>query len=261
MLVSSPFFGTRGLQYVDNSFFVLGQTGESHNVLMNPNDTPLRWQESRLKIEEAPASKRAAMKTMLAERGCSEKKSTSKRKCSATYVEHIGVGYSDHLPQVARLSYVGDDFTEVAPQFSSVPAREGVVTSTQRCKEADAVAAPSLEFWKIENKGRCVLLDFSGAPQVLHTRGVYDFGFVLLKGSMLGLTMNGAYNPKPRGFFGGDNSSDMCFSRKVLQNDGGKVVRALGRLGYDNGMPVVFLAERGDITLTELPKEKAEACR
>jgi hypothetical protein len=201
------------------------------------------------------------MKAILAERGCFEKKSPSKRKCSATYVEHIGVGYSDHLPQVARLSYVGNDFTEVAPQFSAVPNQDVAVPVTQRCKESDAVPVAALEFWKIENKGRCVLLDFSGAPQVLRNRGVYDFGFVLLKGSMLGLTMNGAYNPKPRGFFGGDRSSDMCFSRKVLQNDGGKIVKALGRLGYDNGMPVVFLAERGDVTLADLPKEKVEACQ
>ncbi len=261
MLLSSAFFGTRALQYVDQSFFVLGQSGDAHGVLMNPNDTPLRWQEARLRVEEAPAAKRAGMKSILAERGCLEKKSQSKRKCSETYVEHIGVGYSDHLPQVARLSYVGDDFTEVAPQYSVVPATDISVTSTARCKEADAVAAAGIEFWKIENKGRCVLLDFSGAPQALRNRGVYNFGFVLLKGSMLGLTMNGAYNPKPRGFFGSDDSSDMCFSRKVLQHDGGKVVKALGRLGFDNGMPVVFLAERADVTLADLPKEKAEACR
>ena len=260
MLLDKQFFGTRGFQYVDQSFSVVGQIGAAHDVLMNPNDTPLRWQESRLRMEEAPHAKRDLMKVVLAERGCGDTKKSSNRKCQAVYSEHTGIGFSDHLPQTARVSFVGDDPTEVAPQFASQPRENVEQLHTKRCTDRESVAASSLEFWKLENMGKCVFIDFSGAPQSLHTRGVYDVGYVLVKGSILGLTMNDAHSPKPRGLLGGEKSSDMCFARKVLQHDGGKVVKAMGRLGYDNGLPTLFLFERSDVTLKDLPIEKTNVC-
>lgn len=260
MLLSPHFFGTRGIQYVNHSFWVVGQRGVARSVLMNPNDTPFRWQESRLKLDEVPATKRELIRTVLTERGCFDKKKTSRRKCAAAYTEHTGVGFSNHLPQVARLSFVGDDLTEVAPQFSKKPRDEFEKDNESVCSFASAPAVGGLEFWKPEHRGKCVSLDFVGAPQPLRTRGVYEYGYVLVRGNMLGITMNGAYNPKPRSVLGGEKSSDMCFARKVLQHDGGKVLRAVGKLGFDNGLPTIFLAERNDIFLVELPKEKQLAC-
>ncbi len=274
MLLAPAFFGSVGFQYVDLSFEALGQQGEAHRVLMNPNDTPLRWQEARLKLEEAPHGKREAIKSLLTSRGCfeaqgdaknsegktPEKKKPSKRKCGAAYTEHVGVGYSDHLPQVARLAFVGDDSTEVAAQYSEKPRSDLAVVTTKRCEEKNAAPVSTVEFWNLDNKGKCVVLDFAGAPQPLRTRGIYEFGYVIVKGSMLGITMSGAYNPKPKKMFGGEKSSDMCFARNVLQHEGGKILKAVGRLGFDNGMPVVFLAERDDVSFFDLPKEKKERC-
>jgi len=53
----------------------------------------------------------------------------------------------------------------------------------------------------------------------------------------------------------------MCFARKILQGEGGKLVSISGRLGIMDGMPAIVLAERADIILADLPYNKANSCQ
>jgi hypothetical protein len=89
----------------------------------------------------------------------------------------------------------------------------------------------------------------------------------------IGFTMNGDYNPNPNnrvtvkadvGKFSEGTpmspASDMCFARNVLQHEGGLVEKVLGRLGFDNGLPTIFIHSRDDIELDDLPEDKAKSC-
>ncbi len=272
ILIAQPLFDTAGFEYVDGSFAALGHSGVARQVLMNPNDTPLRWQESRLRFEEAPASKREGMQAAFALRGCSSEKERKKRKCKEAFTEHTGVGFSDHLPLTARLSFTGDA-DAVIFEIDKSPNRKMEFSDTPRCKNSEAVALDGLEFWKPEHLGRCVFWR-PAVPQPLRNRGVYEFGFVVFKENAIGLTMNGAYNPNSNnqvtvkadeGKLGDGTpmspASDMCFARNVLQHEGGLVEKVLGRLGFDNGLPTIFIHSRDDIELDDLPEDKAKACR
>jgi endonuclease/exonuclease/phosphatase family metal-dependent hydrolase len=273
ILISDSLFESSGFQYVDGSFSVLGQSGVASEILMNPNGTPLRWQEVKLRFEEAPSQKRDGMRAAFVARGCSDKtKNKNRRKCREAFTEYTGVGYSDHLPIRASFAFAGYG-ESVLLKVKTKPNKNASELSLARCTIEEASSLDKIEFWKIEHLGRCVVWR-PATPQPLKVRGVYEYTFVVVKENAIGITMNGAYNPfaGSKRVVGGveekatketemNASSDMCYSRKVLQHEGGSVAMMLGRLGFDNGMPTLFLYSRDDIDLDDLPEEKSKACR
>ena len=96
----------------------------------------------------------------------------------------------------------------------------------------------------------------------------------------LSLTMNRSYDwrpnisdtrvsleeaTRPQSHFNEKNwhpHSNKCFSRKVLQGEGGALRYALGRIDYSNGRLALYIASREahNIQLEQLPSKKRDAC-
>jgi hypothetical protein len=213
---------------------------------------------------------------MLTERGCFGENS-GRRRCRTFYTEHQGKGYSDHLGIAADFRLWGTGIPGRVGQVERI--QPNVLLSSRIESGCTATSDGSRNYpdlksidWNDEvNLGKCVRLEFGKHPAKLLTRGIYDSGYLQVNGKPLGVGMVGAYDPRPviqgvpqaraAGERGMSPLSNMCFARKVLQKTGGRVVRAVGRLGYDNGMLSILMARREDISLVDLPAEKRDACR
>ena len=60
----------------------------------------------------------------------------------------------------------------------------------------------------------------------------------------------------------GHPKSNKCFTRKVLQRPGGVLTYAVGRLGYNSGVPSLYIKSREEsqIILEDLPTTKRKSC-
>ena len=71
ILISDSLYQKQGLHYINQSFKVIGQDYPENSVLLAPDGQPYRWQIQNY----------------------------------FSYAYHIGRGYSDHLPLVAKFHY------------------------------------------------------------------------------------------------------------------------------------------------------------
>ena len=270
ILVSDTLFDHQGLQLVERSFQVVGQSQPVSDLLLGPNGDPYRWQIQRHR----------------------------------NYFKHLGRGFSDHLPLVATfkvMPYLADRSLrrqKMALQFPSAETESDrnpplIFSRPKICNEDIAEDGRSIN-WQDENSfiNKCIKIDVdaSDAPMKMYTRGKYQssyikFPFLNDEGNLelidLGVSINRAYDWRPNiddsrvsieeasikpGKYSQARShpkSNRCFLRKVLQGRGGDLRRIVGYVAYSDGYLNFHVASREakHIILENLPKKKKESCR
>ncbi len=258
MIISDDLYYNTGFQYVDNSFRVVGQSGKEADLMLDADGAPFRWQIRK----DKPAA------------------------------FHIGEGYSDHLPLIATFNYTAPSTRSLKKitlrKPSQVDTQESPAANfndVRVCDEKEAVAIKAVSFAKSEQwLNRCVIIE---GQHPLKSSSAHFANFIDVKTQgrssamvPLLLVMNRSWDGRPnvsdsrvdrdfaarQGRFQqarfGHPQSNKCFTRKVLQGTGGTLTHAMGRLGFYDGRPTVFIATREEqhIQLTNLPPEKANAC-
>lgn len=249
MLISDSFFKKSGIQYVDQSFHVIGQSGKIASKLLNADGTPLRWQISK-------------------EDG---------------YSTHVGKGYSDHLPLIASFKIASGNLeqkiqlshkTNPVKEFDAIAPKLDIVPL---CSDAETVDIMVMDFQNEDSWfNHCVKIegDFT-------LKGAKETSYIMIKRGTqvlkLTLAMTRSWDERPNvddsrvkgnlkvsEFYGHDGSprSNMCFQRKILKGEGGVLKKALGRLGYYDGKVALFIASREEknIVLRNLPEHKQRKC-
>ncbi len=269
ILVGRNLYDNQGLQYVDNSFEVIGQSGVARDILLSADGNPFRWQQTVHPLKDVSKKIAREITQIMDQRKCRGPKD---RRCWKSYVEYSGDGYGDHLPLVADFRIVGGK-KDHKGQTSYHPSSTGdlntipmINTSYVECADNDRENYPSITNINLKNKkwfGKCLRLD-PASPLSLQTFGVYNSGCVNIKGVKLGIILARSFDPRP--FVNGvidDNNpskmhsqSNMFFTRKILQGKGGKVKSAFGRLAMLNGILTLYISRREHIKLSDLPSYK-----
>ena len=251
IVLSNSLLGTSGLHYEEGSFHVVGQYGPEKNKLLDVTGVPYRWQV----------------------------------KFFYSYSEHIGQGYSDHLPLVAMLSY--KEITKYKKHVKKISRPKKIYfQEIEPCDKKNSVDLLAFRGSVDELDRKCVKIVAEAKPLPLLRTGKFSKNFVhlpLIRSSgntqlSLVLTMVGQYNWRPNihdprvsykeaaipeDVYNNDNwhpRSNKCFTRKVLQGEGGRLVEAYGRAGYIDGDFSISIASREGIALTNLPAKKKKAC-
>lgn len=257
MLLSDSFYHEQGFQYVDGSFTVLGQKGDEAKVLLAPDGRPFRWQVKK----------------------------------EAYRAQHLGQGYSDHLPLMAsfRVSNTGSSSRKVK---LSRPSQEGEISepkrsvmdvvdlcSSKEMKELDDVDFSDAAHWL----GKCVRIT-GDYPLLGEDNRNANFIRLSVRSKSdhldLALVMTRSYDGRPnvddsrvsleealkaqsyRSRSPGHPRSNKCFTRKVLRGAGGNLRKVVGRLGFYDGAMAVYVPSREEkhIVLEDLPATKRNAC-
>lgn len=253
ILISDDFYYDSGIQYVDNSFQVLGHHGRASQKLLNADGTPLRWQKKK-------------------RRG---------------YTTHFGKGYSDHLPLIANFKIVSN--TNSMEKWSQVhqdpenlhSQRDVYLDKVPLCKKEEIVNISKIDFSKDTWFQKCVSIQ--GKYPLLDGEGDYANSFITLKNkakTIITLAMTRSWDDRPniddsrigersyhkkpyyKGKRDGNPRSNKCFHRKVLRGAGGILKKAIGRLGYHDGQVAIYIPtrERRHLILEDLPEKKELAC-
>ena len=276
MQLNSNMYSNFGLQYIDASFFALGQEGPAKEILINADGNPFRFQEMKYKAEQTTGEINKLLTKTMNDRECYGKRAKA-RNCRISYTTYPGMGYSDHLSIQAAFRYVGHNFKQVAQtDFSTLNTQEitkdpEVELVIEPCPFATFAPYPNAlqqDFRDPKHFRQCFRFESDKAVP-LKNEGVFGTAYVDTPYGKLGLSMMRSFDP--RGMKDGKMLpvpkgekqhplSNQCFQRKVLQSPGGSVKKAIGRLGYNNGVLSLFIDTRADIELTDLPKDKQEAC-
>lgn len=246
LLISDEFYLKKGIQYVDQSFHVLGHSGEASERLLNADGTPFRWQIHK----------------------------------SRGFSTHFGEGYSDHLPLIASFKIENSQIENPKSKITlthktetQAPSRKPKLDKVKICKEED-----SIDVQKVDFRGnwfhQCVKVEGDFPLQGTHNE---DNNFIRLQnGRELSLAMTRLWDGRPnvddsrvhsahyREFFRkfGDPRSNKCFHLKVLHGHGGVLKKAVGRLGFNEGRIAIFISSREEknLILSNLPEKKRLAC-
>lgn len=292
ILLSSPLYDRRGFQIVDNSFRVIGHTQPARRVLVNADGAPLRWQSREVPPAELPPELRTRVEAETAKRAqvCkSDADRHAKFRCDALFVQHLGIGYSDHLGLMVQLNWVGDAGNKPMDIQPSSTDRHGDGTQfdeiIEECNPKDLAAIPDVRTLPNptdpELLGSCVKIDARTAPLPITQIGDYNNTAIMLGKEPLRINMARAFDDRPiengkpvadkrgKGF----RRSNKCISRDVLacterrpEEKGrcalppGRIKFALGRLGYMHGYLTLVVAQREFLELTDLPEFKRTAC-
>lgn len=274
--LNTNMYGNRGLQYIDRSFFALGQDGDAKEILINADGNPFRFQEMKYKAEQTTGEINKLLTKTMNDRECYGRRSKA-RNCRISYTTYPGMGFSDHLSIQAAFRYVGHNFSEVAKtdfselntqEITKAPEVELVVEACPLITFAPYPNALQNDFRDPKLFRKCFRIE-SDKPLPLKNEGVFNTAYVDTPYGKLGISMMRSFDP--RGIKEGKMIpvpegekmhplSNQCFQRKVIQAPGGSVKKAIGRLGYNNGVLSIFVDQREDIELTDLPKEKLQAC-
>ena len=92
IIISDSLYSNEGFYYIDQSFEVVGHDLPAKNILLNSEGVPFRWQK---------------IKTY-----------------SNSY--HIGEGYSDHLPLLAKFDYKTRKKSRITKQVLVSPSQENI---------------------------------------------------------------------------------------------------------------------------------------
>ncbi|MDD9952544.1 MAG: hypothetical protein OXT67_13370, partial [Zetaproteobacteria bacterium] len=156
MLVSKGFFHHQGLIYQQGSFRVVGQGSGAEEMLLDADHTPFRWQAFK----------------------------------ERRYTRHIGQGYSDHLPLVARFEDSPEEETLPHP-VELTPPIEGVLQQhaevgfpiPEACTEENTIDISHYsESRALRLLGQCVKITVPAPTPALQlkTRGRYRSNFIHL---------------------------------------------------------------------------------
>lgn len=192
---------------------------------------------------------------------------------------YTGNGYSDHLSIQASFRYVGNLFSQVGQtNFSTLNTKEitkdpEIELVIEPCPLQTFAPYPNVlktNFNEPQYFRQCLRFE-SEKPLPIKQEGVYYTAYVDTPYGKLGISLMRSFDP--RGIQGdkmlpvpeGEKMhplSNQCFVRKVLQAPGGgSLLKAIGRLGYNNGILTLFMDRREDISLTNLSPEKLKACQ
>lgn len=295
MLVSGSLYDSRGFQYVDNSFLVVGQQQPSRGILLNGDGTPLRWQSRPLDGEQIPAERRVGVEeeTKARKKVCSsDAERHAKFRCSASFEFFPGIGYSDHLPLVAWFHYVGDLVSEtprLTPSHTDKRYRgELPDVEVDLCSADDKTLTqmPDIRDAAVPTDasllGTCFKVDARKSPVPLVGVGAwFNSALMLQDGTPLRLNMARSFDARPiiKGKPEEDrrgkrySQSQKCISRDILScrergedekgrcsQPQGKLHLAVGRLGYTNGLLTLIVGDREHLVISDLPDFKRKAC-
>lgn len=251
ILIGKGAYDNIGLQYLDKSFKVVGQTGTASQILLNADGVPLRWQETIIAPAHLAGHLRDPLMKIYKDRQCDQAEVDGSRKnprCRISYSFNSGIGFSDHLPLLAYFHYVGKRHDIVA-RTSFIPDSIKDLTGRERpvinvkvpacdLSEGGKEQMPDISRIDLTNGrfyNKCVKLLATDRPLPLKQMGVYRTGFVEINGQKVVLTMARAFDPRavrsgvpvapstePAEKSGKMHpQSDMCYTRKVLQGKGG----------------------------------------
>jgi len=239
VLISDEFYLKNGIQYIDQSFHVVGQTGKPARKLLNSDGTPFRWQ-------------------------------TRKRE---DFTVHVGKGYSDHLPLVLsfRIAKSSDNKSKISLSHKSDSGKilqGSKLDKVPLCTEAETVSMSDVNFDSENWFQQCVRIE---GDYTLLGNSLHENNYIQFQNINIFLAMTRSWDETPNvddsrvGFvrdLRNYNRSNKCFHRKVLRGEGGVLKKAVGRLGYDEGNIAVFIPTRQekDIVLSGLPEFKQAAC-
>ncbi len=278
-MIDSNLFDSRGLQYVKDSFQVVGHKGKANDMLVNSDGNPYRWQMIRRKTSQLDDAKLKPINKILKKRSC--KKNSKSRRCRVLYHEFVGKGFTDHLPLVAEFSYLAltnSKITSFKTSYSfddqiKIVSDPQINTKVKICSESDPfltkkdLEAKSLKSF-FDLKGKCIKLNLLEKPMKLFNIGLYKSNYLFIAGKKLGISLIRSFDPRevvngrPVGNSNDmDPLSNMCYARKVLQGTGGEIEYAFGRIGVLNGIPTLMAKGREDIKISNLPLWKRDICR
>jgi len=276
ILINTNLYDNNGFQYQDNSFLVPGQPdSDPQSPLINADGTPFRWQLVQYLPKQMEKTIQDKINKIVKSRKCSREKD---KRCNPLYIEYSGIGFSDHLPLIAGFFPVGLTTniakTKFNPSSTTNDFKQPKYTDTivEECPSFEKfknqyLNATSINLLDMKNFKKCIFFeDTKGAP--LSTFGFYKSNYIETNGVKLGISLARSFDPRPvkdgvpiGNVKNMDNLSDMCFTRKVLQGDGGKINLIYGRLGYLNGIPSIMATRRSHIVLSDLPFKKKIACK
>lgn len=207
ILVSDSLFDKNALQIVPNSFRVVGRSGGGDTrMLLNADGTPLRWQVRK----------------------------------KGGYSEHVGVGYSDHLPLVfdAIVTTENNANAKIALQNPSTsefgPSRLNPDVVPVCGPNDSYISLDQIDFQKASSVFDCVKED--GEDLTIQNMG-HD-AIVDVNGHKLVLTMTRSF---------GENKD---YLRNVIQRSAGKhLTKVVGRIGWQNGVLAVFAHTPKDVSI------------
>ncbi|MFK7873453.1 MAG: endonuclease/exonuclease/phosphatase family protein [Oligoflexales bacterium] len=263
MLVSSSFVKKGVLRYRPGSFRVVGQTADdsAFEELIGFDGAPRQWQVRRI----GPYS-----------------------------YEHLGLGYSDHLPLVATFDVRKQSFrASKASSFGAdhdfyqdLPLRQPEVLA---CDESEFIDVLDLDLrTPLKFEGLCVRMEFQVPTPIWTAPGghsavtlpQFSFSSPLQSESYLVLGMTRADDFRPNrddpNFSLEDviaaeelgysplklhPASNRCYVKRVLSGGGGRLKRVSGRLGFSDGVFRVHARTRADIEIVDLPVYLQNACR
>ncbi len=251
MLISDDFYNQDGIQYKDQSFRVIGQSGEAADKLLNADGTPFRWQIRK----------------------------------NRRYANHIGQGFSDHLPLIASFE-VSAPTKKHSKRRLTHPVRENFATNPQPvldqvplCSPEETVDIKTVDLRSNRWFRKCVRIEGSFRLDAEHP---YAPSYIHLgPGLDLTIAMTRSWDELPniddsrvkeyeldgmdQEDFGpnGHPRSNRCFGQKMLRGRGGRLSKAVGRLGYFEGRMAIYVPTREskDLILSNLPIYKTQACR
>ncbi|MFK7874141.1 MAG: hypothetical protein AB8C84_13400 [Oligoflexales bacterium] len=263
MLIGNQLLQGRGLSYKPGSFLVVGQNDYASKFLLSAQGTPFRWQY----------------------------KVIGDRKIG--YYEHLGVGYSDHLPIVATFETHALDvdlFDLVNRADARVPIPQAArVDQVEPCRLEEVRDYKVLDFTNPKKlEGTCVRIepsdpmpfwiDRGGYPTVTFPDGLF---MAAEKAPKVAVTMVRSHDYRPnindsrvsledwvqanQGRWSVSKphpQSNLCFVRNVLKSGQGRLKKAVGRLGYtDGGFHIHVLSREPEhLQIVDLPEELEKVC-
>ena len=261
ILVSPSLLNNKGFHYSHMSFQAFGQKNPEKKLMLDVNGQPFRWQV----------------------------------RTYYSWFQHIGKGYSDHLPLIATFSFK-ESFVQknkskkMRRNKKALNEKKIFFNDIEPCKEEEAIDLLKVKHQLEKDLNRkCVKITVpqDNPPIPLYTRGRYQSRYLIIpvnsrsmKSLELGITMHSPFNWRPNvydsrvelgearlkeGFYSDKNwhpKSNKCFQRKVLQSKGGALRKVLGRVGYSSGFLSIHVIsrEKSQIILENLPSEKKHAC-
>jgi exonuclease III len=251
ILISDSLYQNQGFRYLNQSFKVIGQNFPENQILLSPDGQPFRWQIQRY----------------------------------YSFAYHIGKGYSDHLPLVAKFRYNKKGRGQADKQRIENPSNGEITRPTYKILNnfKNCHNDEYENITKIKNNirhliNKCVKIEIPEIKQALKFsfRGKYRSNYITIPAKKynfkINITMANPYNwrnpeqqaNEDEGFYNSKNphpQSNKCFNLKVLQGKGGELRAAKGRLGYVDGFLSLIVNERKDISLESLPSKKRTACQ
>lgn len=211
LYVNDALYDNKGLQYIDNSFRMLGRNGGlAQRFLMNSDGTPLRWQT---------------------------------RKDANEFTTHVGLGFSDHLPLIADFFVLENGNSPVQKVQIQRPTVENITQAPRTpdivptCNVNERILDPeTADLAAVTSYGWCTVL--KNVSMKIERVSKFGVAVRLKNNKVLAFSMTRAF------------AENMDFQRNVIQRSaGGTLTAAAGRIGIVDGFPALFVDRPQEIRI------------